>query len=159
MPPGRVYRTAAAYFESVDWEYAPVGDDISVALAFQGSDEHWRCIGQSLEEQNLFVFYSACTSNAAESALGETARFVARANYGMLQGAFELDLDDGDLRYRTTAKLGRVPADGWENGLATQLIADTIQVNVVTMDQYIHGLLSVASGSSTADDAIRIIEG
>lgn len=117
-------------------------------------------VAQALESRSLFLFYSLCPVSAAAAAMAETAEFVARANFGMFEGAFELDPGDGELRYRTSVSLIRLPDDAWPPGgdLARTLVGEAIQGNVLTMDAYVEGLVDVALGRRTALDAITDIE-
>lgn len=157
---GRVFDTMTAYFEKIDWEYGDVGDGLSVALNFQGSEQEWRCVAQAVEPRSLFLFYSLCPVSATEATMAETADYVARANFGMYEGAFELDPSDGELRYRTSMSLIRLPEDAWPPGdLARTLIGECVQSNVLAMDAYLAGLIDVALGKTTSGEAIATAEG
>jgi hypothetical protein len=76
---------------------------------------------------------------------------VCRANYGMIVGNFEIDLDDGEVRYKTSVDVEGVTA-------TRQLIQNLVAPNVITMDRYLPGLLSVAFGGKHPAEAIAEIE-
>jgi hypothetical protein len=154
----KVYDAMSSYFTKATWPFAPVEDGISIALRFAGDDDEWSCVAQALEEQSIFLFFSILPEDAAEDRRAEVAKFVARANYGMLTGAFEVSLDTGDVRYRTGVRLGELPDDAWGDGeLAERLIEEAVRANVITMDAYIAGLQSVLNGKPAAT-AIEQIE-
>lgn len=147
----RIYDAMSRYFTGATWPYAPVEDGISIALRFAGDDAEWSCVAQALEDQDVFLFFSILPEDAAADRRAEVAEFVARANYGMLTGAFEVSLDTGDVRYRTGVRLGELPDDAWADGqLAERLIEEAVRANVITMDTYVAGLRAVLNGKPAA---------
>ncbi len=74
------------------------------------------------------------------------------ANYGLVNGNFELDLRDGEIRYKTY-----VNCDGLES-LSEAVIQDSIYVGCVMMDRYGDGIAALAMGFSDADTEIKKAE-
>ena len=79
------------------------------------------------------------------------AEFIARANYGLRIGNFELDFNDGEIRYKSSLDF-----EGAE--LTPSLIRNTIYPAVQTLDRYLPGLMKVMYGAATSQDAIAEIE-
>jgi hypothetical protein len=158
--PGPVYRTITAYLDEIGWQYAEVGDEVTVALSFQGSEHEWRCVAQALEGRSIALFYSLAPGEVPEGRRSKVAELVARANYGMLEGAFELNVDDGELRFRTSAVLGRLDGevDFAPGGLASSLVAEAVEANVFTMDVYLGAFVRVVAGEATPEEAIKQVE-
>ena len=80
------------------------------------------------------------------------AEFITRANYGLKVGNFEMDMDDGEARFKTSI-------DVEKSELTRMLVSNLVYINVWTMDRYLPGILSVAYGSETPRQAINKIEG
>ncbi len=78
--------------------------------------------------------------------------FINRANFGMIIGNFELDLGDGEVRYKTSVDLEGVD-------IQANMLRNLLYANVLTMDKYFTGLMRVTYGGITAEEAIREIEG
>jgi len=110
------------------------------------------CFAQTVEDEatQRFFFYSICPLKAQDH-LQVAAEFLTRANYGLSIGNFELDFKDGEIRFKTSID---VTEDGF--GLAT--IERLVYTNVLMMDRYLPGLMTVLSGSASPEQAIQAIE-
>ncbi len=84
--------------------------------------------------------------------LAELTKYLTMANYGLLNGNFELDVDDGEIRYKTY-----VNCDGLQE-LSSAVIEDSIYVGCVMMDRYGDGIAALALGFSDADTEIKKAE-
>lgn len=80
------------------------------------------------------------------------AEYLTRANYGLVLGNFEMDFRDGEVRYKTS-----IDVEGAE--IVPGLIRNLVYANVITMDRYLPGLLSVIYGNLTPHEAITQVEG
>ena len=65
-------------------------------------------------------------------------------------GNFEMDWEDGEVRYRTSMALGN-------QDLEFSLIDNLVMANLVAMEDYYDGLQSVNQGIITPKDAIKKI--
>jgi hypothetical protein len=77
--------------------------------------------------------------------------FLTRANYGGVVGNFEMDLERGEVRYRTSLGVGNAT-------LSPDLIRPLIHINLIMMDNYLPGLLAVAFGNASPELAIQQVE-
>jgi hypothetical protein len=68
-----------------------------------------------------------------------TQEFVTRANYGLVIGNFEMDLDDGEVRFKASLDLHGEP-------LTTPLLRALAEATLTTMRRYLPGLLAVMHG-------------
>ena len=79
------------------------------------------------------------------------AEFVARANHRLVLGAFDLDMDDGRVRYHVGHVIG-------EGGLANETIHRLIGTAVSTADRYFPALAQVLFAGHTPADAVYLAE-
>jgi hypothetical protein len=142
----------ADYFEREGWPYLRLDDQSALQCAYQGASATWTCFARVREEQRFLMFYSVCPVQAPESRHDALAEFITRANYGLIIGNFELDLDDGELRYKTSIDV----ADG---PLMSSTLRRVIAANVQTLDRYLPGIFMVISGELLPVDAIARVEG
>ena len=124
----------------------------ALQVGFQGESGQWLCYARIREEQEQFVFYSVCQVNAPEDKRMAVAEFLTRANYGLLIGNFELDFSDGETRYKTS-----IDVEG--DHLSPALVQQLVYANVLTMDRYLPGIMSVLYGDVSPAEAIAQIEG
>jgi len=87
------------------------------------------------------------------------AELLTRANYGMLIGNFELDLDDGEIRYKTSIDMeGLVPLSAEDRSVSKLLWKSLVYANVLTSDQYLPAIKSVVEGHAEPAEALQRIE-
>lgn len=139
------------FFEADDWAYEEVPGTSILRAGFKGENGSWRCYAQADEEKRLLVFYSELESRVPEGRRDAVARFLARANYGLMIGNFEIDLEDGEVRYKSG-----LCAEGGE--VSAEAVRRVVYVNLVMMDRYFPGLMSVIYADADPDEAIRKLE-
>ena len=61
------------------------------------------------------------------------AEMLTRINSGLMIGNFEMDFEDGELRYKTSID--------YENELTDSLIHNIISVNIMTVDSFSKALI------------------
>lgn len=151
MEHGLIFNRLVEFFEEDDWHFSWLDGLPVLSMGFTGINGKWMCYAQAREEQEQFVFYSVFPVNTPKDRIPAVAEFTARANYGMIIGNFELDFDDGEVRYKTS-----IDVEGDE--LTAPLIKQMVYTNVVIMDRYLPGLMSVIYGNVEPVDAIKSIE-
>jgi hypothetical protein len=139
------------FFTQDDWQFTKLQGEPILSMAFQGKNGEWTCYAKAREEQQQFVFYSLCPINASEDKRLAVAQFLTRANYGMMNGNFELDFNDGEIRYKTS-----IDVEG--DRLTPALIKNLVYTNVTMMDEYLPGIISVINGDVEPKEAIVQIE-
>ncbi len=147
----RLYESLLEFFRADNWPISEIPDANAIQAFFQGQNGQWMCFAQAREEQGQIVFYSLCPIKVPEQLRQSVSEFVTRVNYGLIIGNFELDFEDGEVRYKTSI-------DVEESELSATLIRPLIYPNVWTMDQYLPGLLAVIYGSASPVEAVRQVE-
>ena len=141
-----------AWFKADDWPFTPIDGQTALRTRFKGDNGSWPCIGLVREQQQEFIFYSICETNAPEAKRPAIAEFITRANYGMWIGNFEMDYNDGEIRYKTS-----IDVEG--DDLSPALMHNAVYANVSVMDRYMPGIMSVIFADAVPADAIKKIEG
>lgn len=148
---GQIYQEMVNFFKQEDWFFIPIEQEPVLQMAFQGKSGKWTCYARARDEQQQFIFYSVCSVNAPENKRQAIAEFIARANYGMILGNFELDFRDGEIRYKTSIDVG-------DDKLTYELIRQVVYTNVMMMDKYQPGIMSVIYSDVSPEEAIKQIE-
>lgn len=139
------------FLQQENWEFT-IGQNPSILrMTCQGENGQWRCYVKVKETQQQIAFYSVCPIKTSPSKLAVMAEFIARANYGVIIGNFELDFDDGEIRYKTSI-------DAQENSLTIGSIAQLVYTNILMMDRYFPGILDVIEQNVQPGKAIKVIE-
>ena len=84
--------------------------------------------------------------------MNELVKYVAMANFGLANGNFDIDVSDGEVRYKIY-----VNCKGLET-LPAQIIKDSIYAGWCMMERYGSGLAALAMGFSDAETEIKKAE-
>jgi hypothetical protein len=148
---GQFFEEIVNFFEEDGWPFVQIEGEPLLQMVFQGENGKWTCYAKARDDQEQFVFYSVCPINAPDSKRLAVAEFLTRANSGMIIGNFEMDFEDGEIRYKTSI-------DVEDDSLSCALIKRLVYANVMMMDAYLPGIMSVIYGDVTPVDAIAQIE-
>jgi hypothetical protein len=147
----QIFDTVIKFFTDDDWSFAKVQGEPTLRMLFQGKNGTWTCYARTRVEQSQFVFYSICPVKVPKPKRRALGEFIARANYGMIIGNFELDFVDGEIRYKTS-----IDVEGAT--LTFPLLKRLVYTNVMMMDEYLPGITAVTKGEASPEDAIAQIE-
>lgn len=147
----RILHELIDFFKKDEWSINQIENQPIIQVSFQGENGSWNCSARAREQQQQAVFYSIFPVNIPENQRTSIAEFITRANAGTIIGNFELDFDDGEIRYKTS-----IDIEG--DNLSFALIKNLVYANVSMMDEYFAGLMSVLYGNIEPKQAIVQIE-
>ena len=145
-----LHEQMVTFFRDDHWPFLEVDDSV-LQMNFQGQNGRWSCYAQARSEVGQVVMYSVCPITVPEALRPAIAEFITRANYGLIIGNFELDFDDGEVRYKTSLDAENAP-------LTRELMQPLVYANVWTMDRYLPGLMAMIFGHAAARDAVVLAE-
>lgn len=141
--------------EGIKYEYTPDNERPKIQTGFEVS-----CKLQSVKILILFNEdgYSAlgvCPISADEESRADVMDYLTRANYGLRNGNFELDLRDGEIRYKTyVCCYGMEP-----EYLTDEVIERSIFMIPSMFKKYGNGIAAIAMGFSDPITEIEKAEG
>ncbi len=148
---GPIMESVLEFFQQDDWDVRLLGDGESVVqVGFRGDHGEWDCLAVALEGSNHFLFYSVCPVSCPKDTISTMMEFLHRANHGLNLGNFELDVVDGEIRFKTSLRIGR--------RLDHELCQNLIHANVLVMDEYMPGILGIVEQEMSAEAAIMVVE-
>lgn len=133
------------------WSYTELDDDTALGWRMHSVHGTWTSFAVAREAEHRFAVYSVLDATVPLERVAEAAALVARVNWGLPIGNWELDMDDGTLRYKTS-----VDVSG--DRLSLPLAARTIERNLEVTETYIAGLTAFAEGRVTAAEALSLSE-
>jgi len=118
---------------------------------FVGKNGEYRCYAQVRVDLQQFLFYVVAPFRVPPELFAGATEFITRANYGLRIGNFEMDFNDGEVRYKSSLDFeGQRLTEGW--------LRNAIYPAVQTMDLYLPGLMGVVYGGRSPADAVNEIE-
>lgn len=141
-------RILTAYLRSRPWQSHEVGPDLFVSQVAISSGQWPLFIALRRAEEQVIV-HSILPVEVPSARREAVALYLTRANFGLVLGNFEMDLDGTDVRYKTSLDI--------EGGTLTAPLLDhLVMANVVTVDRYLAGLRAVIGGADPAAEIAAI---
>ena len=142
-----ILATIITYFTKDDWTFTKLQGQSILQMAYQGENGLWSCYAQAREPEEQFIFYSIYPELVSEDKRFTIAELLTRINYGLVIGNFEMDFNDGEIRYKTSI--------GVEGDILTyQIIKRLVYANVAIMDHYLPNIRAVMDENISPEDAI-----
>lgn len=126
-------------------------DDEVLRTDLRGEVATYRVVARVEAEVDLFQVFGYCPLRMPEGCRPAIAEATARANYGLRLGKFELDLDDGELRFQIAQIL-------IGESVGEEVIDRLISTTLNMLDMYLPAFLSVVYANELPKDAIGRIE-
>jgi len=149
---GRHLDTVAAFFKGIGFKYQVDEAKGLVQMGFSGKSGNWTAAADVKQDRGILIFYSIASIKVPEKARAAASEYLTRANYGLVLGNFEMDMSDGEVRYKTSISVGE------KGKLTDDLISPVVLTNFGTMDRYLLGLMAVAVGGKSPAEACREAE-
>ena len=147
---GSLLDAVIAFFTNDDWTFTKLQGQTVLHMAYQGENGLWNCYAQTRETEEQFIFYSIYPDLVPEDRRSSLAELLTRLNYGLVIGNFELDLDDGEVRYKTSI-------DTVGSALKSQIIERLVHTNIVIMDYY-WPQIKTAIGNGDEDNNALVVK-
>lgn len=148
---GVIFDTMVEFFSEQEWNYERMPDATILRMGMNGKNGKWVAYAQAREEQDQFVYYSVSPMSVPEDKRLAVAELMARINYGLVIGNWEMDMRDGELRYKTS-----IDVEG--DRITTALMRNMVFLNLQMMDRCLPALMGVMFGGLTPEQAALQLE-
>ena len=143
-----VFGTLVNMLDNRGWKYEKHEEDLVIKSGVKGDDLPVEFIVLVNPRNEVVQFYSAMPFNVPEDKRLDAALAVCVANYGLVDGSFDYDLSDGEIRFRLTCSYR-------ESTLSEELFEYMIMVSASTVDQYNDKFFMLAKGMMTVQQFIE----
>jgi len=123
----------------------------TIHFGMEGTNARWRAMGLG-DDAGRFVLVSLIPFMASEQRRSACAELMARINFRLGLGHFDIDFKDGELRFITT-----VPLAG-EAALAEEVIEHVIRGHHTLVDSFIPAISAVLFTGMTPEKALTLDE-
>jgi hypothetical protein len=145
----RISDAVAHYLAGRDWPFEEIDDLFATPVT--GNAGNWMAYFVPREEDEQLLVYSGLRATVPDGRLDAVVNYLTRANFDLAIGNFEANMDDGQVRFKTS-----IDVAGSE--LSDPLIDHLFMANVASADRYLPGLEAVIGGADPAK-AIEAAEG
>lgn len=142
------------FLQQDDWKFDPVDEDGMIRFSVSLKCKFRKCRVTIQVRKNSYLVICTLPITADDETRTAAMEFITRANYGLILGNFEMDVNDGEVRYKCSQFCGD------ENVLiSAEIIKETVYVGLSMLERYGTPLLEVMMGMSSAADAVKKAEG
>ena len=143
-----VFDGIVSMLDTRDWKYEKFEDDLLIRSGIKGDDLPVEFILFVKPQNQVVQFISKLPFNIPEDKRVDAAIAVSVANYGLVDGSFDYDINDGEIRYRLTSSYR-------DSYLSHDLFEYMIMCAASTVDQYNDRFFMLAKGMMTIQQFIE----
>ncbi|MCO4744800.1 MAG: YbjN domain-containing protein [Proteobacteria bacterium] len=133
------------------WKFNALETGDGLYCSYRTDAGAWGVVVQEREAAQQLIVYSVFPKQVPEAHRADVMTFITIANYALPIGNFELDLRDGELRFKSSVDL-----EG--TALNPQMAGLLVHTNIRTMQTYYLGLVEVMAGLSDPAEAVASCE-
>ena len=142
-----IYNNFVNMLVSRDWTFEQFDEDMVIKSAIKGEDLPIQFFIFFMPEKETLQFISVLPFKVAEDMRVDLSIAVNVANYGLLNGSFDYDISDGEIRFRLTQSYK-------DSQLGDDLFEYMIYCGATTVDKYNDKFLALSKGLITVQDFI-----
>lgn len=143
----KLFQQFSAFFEKHEWSFHQHADKPVLHTHFVGKKGRWQCVAVAREEDEVIVFLSLFPSMSPVNRRAACAELLTRLNYGLKHGSFQMDMEDGEIRFATSLMT-----------ITKEVSLDDVErlvfVNVSTMDDWYDAIMKVIHGGVSPEMAV-----
>ena len=140
----------ARFYEKSGWEMKPVPGETILSIWYRGEKAEWDFIASSDEENKIITLFARAPKSCTPDKINVMSEFLERANFGMTHGAWVMDRNDGEIRYRVGVDVGKLEIND-------AFLEDLSLYTNLTMDYYVEAILSIIKDNISAQDAFNMV--
>lgn len=122
-------------------------DTITFRIFVKGKHAEWACMVRCFEKSARLLVYSLYPKQMDEALRPRISELICRINYGLIMGNFEMDWEDGELRYKTSMDIETIT-------LNRTVIRNLVYGNFHSFDLYFN---AIEQGMETERDLDIIV--
>jgi hypothetical protein len=138
------------YDQTMGWPMEVDRDNQILSVRYKGNNAQWIFVASSDANSETITMFARSPEACPSSHFNTMSEFLERSNFGMTHGAWVMDRQDGEIRYRVGVDVGKLEiTDAFLQGL-------TIYTNM-TMDHYLPGIQAIIQNNCSSEQAYAIV--
>lgn len=137
------------FLKSQQWQFTQVEGKSVLLFGIGGKNGNFQCIADLIEEEKNFIFFSVCGANTPPEKKETMLKLLNALNYRLFFGNFEMDDEDGEIRFRTSFSFNNIEIN-------LKFIEEVIMANIVTMDKSLPAIIGIMFGEITVEKALEL---
>lgn len=144
-----VYETICKALDARDWKYKRFDEDLTISCGARGDDLPMDIIIMLNTQAQVVSVLSPMPYKVAEEKRVDVALAIAIANYGLVNGSFDYDLSDGEIRFRMVSSFR-------DSVLGEELFDYMVMVTASTVDRYNDRFLMISKDILSIEQFVKM---
>ncbi len=145
----KIYSELCGYMDARKLRYKKFDEDLTISCTIQGDDIPMEFVAMVREKQQVISLISPLPFKMPENKRIDAAVAVCTANYGLINGTFDYDLSDGEIRFRLVIPFMEL------DQLGEDIYTYMLGVSMNTIDNYNDRFLMLAKGIISLEQFIE----
>lgn len=124
------------FFDKQGWSYHQCSVRPVIHTGFTGDNGRWNCVAIAGPKDEHLLFLSLLPCKAIPTRRAACAELLTRINFGLTHGCFEMDFEDGEIRFRTSVPLASAE-------VSPELVEHLVFSNLCTVDRFFGAIMKV----------------
>jgi len=137
------------FLKSQEWQFTQLEGKNILLFGIGGKNGKFQCIADLIEEESKLIFFSVCGVNTPTNKRQDMLQLLNGLNYKLFLGNFEMDLQYGEVRFRTSVSFKHIE-------LNQNFIEELIMSNIVIMDKSLPAILGLIFGEINIEKALEL---
>lgn len=144
----KVYKDMVKALKAKKWHFTEKEEELTIVSNYRGDDLLVNFVIRIDAEREVIQFLSPFDFKINQSKRVDAAVAVCVANYGLVNGSFDMDISDGEIRYRLTTSY-------CDCDLGKDFFYDMMATAVLTTDKYNDRFKMLNDGNMTLQQFIE----
>ena len=143
-----VYETACQALTNKDWKFKRHDEDLTLTFGARGDDLPMDFVLIVNPKAQVISLFSVLPYKISEEKRVDASLAVNIANYGLINGCFDYDIRDGEIRFRMCSSYR-------DSLIGEELIYYMVMASATTIDSYNDKFLMISKGMYTIDEFVN----
>jgi|AntRauTorckE5430_2_1112549.scaffolds.fasta_scaffold05062_2 hypothetical protein len=144
-----LYNKLLEIYKDIGWEMEQNPNESILSVTYAGRNAEWTFVATTDELNNIIVMFARLPHICPPEKYAELSVFIEKVNFGMSHGAWVMDREDGEVRFRVGVDIGAME-------LTFEYTRSLTLYTNMTMEYYLSGIRSIIMEDKNAQEAFDI---
>lgn len=146
----QLFDRLVSFYDKFGWPMQQIPNQTILSVQYRGDNGQWDFIASSDESNKIITMFARVPATCPSEKFNTMSEFLERANFGMTHGAWVMDRQDGEIRYRVGVDVGQIEIN--DNFLESL----TLYTNL-TLNYYLEAIFAIIKEGASAEQAFNIV--
>lgn len=143
--------TIKDFLKGRGWQITQVEDKNIILFGIQGKNGNFQCVVDLIEADHRLIFFSVYGANTPPEKRQKMLQLLNAFNYKLFFGNFEMDPDDGGVRFRMSISYRHIE-------LSQKIVEEVVMTSIIIMDGSLPSIEGIMFGNLDFEKALELSE-